>query len=230
MRLGEPTGLRIALLGDRVYADDMTLDTQASPTVVEVFVDPGCPWAFQTSRWLREVQQVRPIELRWGLLSLAVLNEHNDIPEEFRPMMERGWRASRVLVATRRDHGDEAFEKVYQGIASRYHLDGRREETDEVIAEALADAGLPAELLQAGYDESLDGAVREAHGRAMAAYGEDMGTPLIAVDGAGYLGPVISRLPLGEDAGALWDAFRTITTIPGFYEIKSRRTEVPQFG
>ena len=97
-------------------------------------------------------------------------------------------------------------------------------------AESVEEAGLSAAVLEAADDPTLDDAVRSAHARAMAAYGEDMGTPLLAVDGVGWLGPVIGRVPRGEDAGVLWDAARVLMSTPGFYELKRRRDEGPVFG
>lgn len=197
----------------------------SAPTVVDVYVDPACPYTWQTSRWLREVEALRPVSLRWHVMSLAVLNGSGDVPEEWRDWLARAWRPVRVLAAAQRDHGDEVVAPLYEAMARRLHTEGRTDDTDAVIAESLAEAGLPPELAAAGDDTTLDDAVRESHARAMAAYGEDMGTPLIAIDGVCYFGPVVCRVPRGEEAARLWDAIATLTAIPGFYEIKRRRDQ-----
>ena len=200
------------------------------PTVVDVYVDPACPYAWQTSRWLREVEQVRPVVVRWGIMSLAVLNEGNDIPAEWQEAFAQSVRTLRVLVAAEREGGEAALVRTYEALARRNHPEGRGDEFDAVRAEAVEEAGLSAAVLEAADDLTLDDAVRSSHARAMAAYGEDMGTPLLAVDGVGWLGPVIGRVPLGEDAGVLWDAARVLMSTPGFYELKRRRDEEPVFG
>lgn len=197
--------------------------------VVDVYVDPGCPYAWQTTRWLLEVETVRPVRVRWNLMSLAVLNSGNDIPEEWREAFAQSYRQMRVLVAAEREGGEPALARLYEAMARRIHPEGRRDDYDAVLAEAVAEAGLPSSLLNAADDETLDDAVREAHARAMEAYGEDMGTPLLSIDGVGWLGPVTSRVPRGEDAGRVWDAARVLMTTPDFYELKRRRHEAPVF-
>ncbi len=194
-------------------------------TVVDVYVDPGCPYAWQTSRWLREVEAQRPVDLRWHVMSLAVLNEDKEIPEEWRELFVLAWRPVRVLVAAQQQHGDDAVAPLYEAMGRRFHPDGRTMDTDAVIVESLAEVGLPAELANAGVDTSLDDAVRAAHAAAMAAYGEEMGTPLIAIDGVGFFGPVIAKVPRGDLAVQAWDAALVLVKIPGFYELKRRRTE-----
>jgi len=198
------------------------MDTDA-PTVVDIFVDPACPWAWQTSRWLREVAELRPIVLRWRLMSLSVLNENLDMTDEYRQLMGLAWRPVRVLAAVQAAHGEDSFAALYDAIARRFHREERRADVDAVIAEALEEVGLPAELVAAVDDTTHDGAVRAAHAEAMASYGEDMGTPLIAVDGVTFFGPVISVVPRGELAAEAWDATLRLVKIPGFYEIKRRR-------
>jgi hypothetical protein len=198
-------------------------------TVVDVYVDPACPYAWNTSRWLREVEALRPIDLRWHVMSLSVLNDGPDVPAEWQDFLVRGWRPVRVLVAAQRDHGDEVVAPLYEAMGSRIHPGGRAADTDAVIAEAIAEVGLRAELAEAAYDESLDDLVKAAHAEAMAAYGDDMGTPLIAVDGVGFFGPVVARVPRGEDAATAWDSVRSLIKIPGFYEFKRKRDESPVF-
>ena len=199
--------------------------TDSQRTVVDIYVDPGCPYAWQTSRWLREVEALRPVDLRWHVMSLAVLNEDNEMPEEWRDLFARAWRPVRVLVAAQQQHGDDVLAPLYEAMGRRNHPEGRTADTDEVIAESLAEVGLPAGLAEAGADTSLDDAVRAAHAEAMAAYGEEMGTPLIAIDGVGFFGPIISKVPRGDLAVQAWDATLALVKIPGFYELKRRRTE-----
>ena len=104
---------------------------------VEMWFDPLCPWAWMTSRWLMEVEQVRDLEVTWSQMSLSVLNEGRDLPDEYREMMDRGWAPVRVIAAARKAHGDEVTKPLYDAIGTRLHLGGER---DFVAATAAANA------------------------------------------------------------------------------------------
>ena len=93
-----------------------------------------------------------------------------------------------------------------------------------MIAEALAEAGLDADLIEAMSEESLDAAVAESHHEGMDQVGDDVGTPTISFQGAAFFGPVLSRIPRGEDAGQLWDGCVLVAKFPYFYELKRSRT------
>ena len=115
---------------------------------VEMWFDPLCPWAWMTSRWLMEVEQVRDLEVTWSQMSLSVLNEGRDLPDEYREMMDRGWAPVRVIAAARKAHGDEVTKPLYDAIGTRLHLGGERDFVAATAA-ALAEVGLPAELIEA---------------------------------------------------------------------------------
>lgn len=195
---------------------------------VEMWFDPLCPWAWMTSRWLMEVEQVRDIEVTWSQMSLSVLNEGRDLPEDYREMMDRGWAPVRVIAAARKAHGDEVTKPLYDAIGTRLHLGG---ESDFVAATAaaLAEVGLPAKLIEAADTDEHDAFLRESHDRAIALVGDDVGTPVISVAGTAFFGPVVSPAPKGEAAGRLWDGCVLVAGTDGFFELKRSRTRDPIF-
>ncbi|GHG44059.1 DSBA oxidoreductase [Flavimobilis marinus] len=206
------------------------MSEQATTPVADFWFDPMCPWAWMTSRWMTEVEQVRDVTVRWHVMSLAVLNEDKDIPEDYRAMLADGWGPVRVIVAAAREHGDDVVKPLYDAIGTRFHPDGRSDRR-EVVAEALAEVGLPAALLER-YDnaaDDIDAALRASHAEGIALVGEDVGTPVVAFEGRAFFGPVLSPAPKGEAAGRLWDGALLLAEFDGFYELKRTRTVGPIF-
>ena len=204
----------------------------ASPTVrdrVDFWFDPLCPFAWITSRWILEVEQVRDVDVEWHVMSLAYLNQDKDVPDAYRELLAPAWGPVRVLVAAEDRHGNGALLPLYTALGNRIHLDGRKlhEEPDAggtLVQEALAEAGLDADLVEALDDASYDHAVVKSHHEGMDQVGYDVGTPTIAVNGTAFFGPVLSRIPRGEDAGRLWDGCVAVASFPYVYELKRSRT------
>jgi 2-hydroxychromene-2-carboxylate isomerase len=194
----------------------------------EFWFDPLCPWAWMSSRWMGEVEQVRDVDVTWSVMSLSVLNEGRDLPADYREMLDRGWGPVRVVMAARAAHGDEVVKPLYDALGERIHHRGE-EDYDVAITEALEELGLPAELAAAAASEDHDEALRASHQRAIDLVGDEVGTPVIAVEDAAFFGPVVTPAPRGEAAGRLWDGCVLVAGTEGFFELKRSRTRGPMF-
>ncbi|MDT3397189.1 DsbA family protein [Streptomyces sp. B1866] len=210
--------------------------TETAKTPADFWFDPLCPWAWMTSRWILEVEKVRPVEVHWHVMSLAVLNEDklDQVPEEYREgLRTTAWWGVRVVIAAQLKHGQEVVGPLYTALGTRIHNrgEGRSKET---IAAALQDVGLPADLLDYAESDEYDAELRASHKEGIDLVGQDVGTPVVAVPGPGggriaFFGPVVTPAPKGEDAAKLWDGTLAVASIPGFYELKRTRTVGPIF-
>ena len=194
----------------------------------EFWFDPMCPWAWLSSRWMMEVERVRGVDVTWSVMSLSVLNEGRELPEDYREFLDRGWGPVRVVVAAREEFGEDVVKPLYDAMGERIHHRGEKD-LDVVIAGALEEVGLPAELAGAADAEDHDDALRASHQRAMDLVGDDVGTPVIAVEGTAFFGPVVTPAPRGEAAGRLWDGCVLVAGTDGFFELKRSRTRGPIF-
>ena len=195
---------------------------------VELFVDPVCPFAWMTSRWLLQAAEVREIQPLFSVMSLSVLNEGRDLEPGYRASMDDAWGPARLAIAIVQGHGAGAFARWYTAWGERYHVGGQNEDRKATAAAALEDVSLPAELLDL-YEpvtgDEIDTALRASHEGAISRVGDDVGTPVISFgEGTAYFGPVVSPAPKGEEAGKLLDALETMATLEGFYELKRSRT------
>jgi len=205
--------------------------SDAAPTVVDFWFDPVCPWAWLSSRWILEVEQVRPVTARFHVMSLAVLNARKEgLSDRYREMMSRIWGPVRVCAAASDAVGDEVLRPLYTALGRRIHNEGRGTgDLDGLIAEAVDEVGLPAEVAKAAASEEFDDLVRASHAEGIGLVGDDVGTPIISFEGTSIFGPVVTPAPKGEAAGRLWDGVVLVTRTPGFYELKRSRDQRPSF-
>ncbi|MFJ5923659.1 disulfide bond formation protein DsbA [Kitasatospora sp. NPDC092948] len=210
------------------------MSTADSRKTADFWFDPICPWAWMTSRWMLEVEQLRPVDVRWHVMSLSVLNEkRDDLPEQYREIMDAGWGPVRVLIAAAEAHGEQVLGRLYTELGLRFHNQGLPNTRETVVA-ALTAAGLPAELADAADTDAHDEKLRASHAEGIGLVGQDVGTPVIAVEGpdgdrVAFFGPVVTPTPRGEAAARLWDGTLLVASTPGFYEIKRTRTAAPSF-
>ena len=195
---------------------------------VDLWVDPACPWAWVTSRWLLEAQKVRDIDIKFHVMSLAVLNEGREMPEKYVDLMQKAWRPVRVLIAAEQRHGNEVVEKLYSAMGSQYHIKSEKD-IDVLISESLKEAGLEADLADAQHTTDFDEALKKSHHQGMDPVGMDVGTPVSHFGDVAIFGPVVTPAPKGEAAGKLFDGVSLVAGTPGFYELKRTRTVGPSF-
>ena len=207
---------------------------------VTFYFDVSCPFCWVTSRWIKEVEKVRDIEVEWKPMSLSVLNEGRDeLPEDYKFMMQCNWTPARLFNAVFSQDGQEAVDKLYTALGTKVHNENRIDRHahvdepehafDELIEEALAEVGLPEERLAQALTTEFDELMRENHAEAMKEIGNDVGTPVVKLNDVAFFGPVLTRIPRGEEAGKIFDGSVAVASYPYFFEIKRSRTESPRF-
>jgi 2-hydroxychromene-2-carboxylate isomerase len=193
--------------------------------VVKFHFDPLCPWAWQGSRWIREVTRYRDIDVEWKLFSLKLVNQGRKDPLADRH--EQGTPALRTLALVRREAGNDGVGRVYEAIGRHVH-DGDEELSPGVVGDALADAGLePSMVERALEDDTTMAGVRAEHDAAVDEVG-CFGVPTVVLpSGKGLFGPVVATAPQGEEAAELWDHVRYLVDLDGFFELKRDRDRKP---
>jgi Mycothiol-dependent nitroreductase Rv2466c len=190
----------------------------AEATTVDLWFDPTCSWTWLTSRWLLDVETVRPVKTCWHVMSRSLLNSSTN--------QTRG--PARVALAVGEQYGQEQLSAFYTAIGTRIHEREQGPGRDTIDA-ALADVGLPPELAELAETDDNDDALRASHDAGTDPVGSAVDTPVIHINGVGFVGPVFSPRPKGEDAGRAFDGVLALASGPGFIELKHARPEAPNF-
>ena len=197
-------------------------------TKAEFWFDPVCPWAFITSRWILEVAKVRDIEITWNIFSLPHLNKDREMPEKYKAIFANSWACARIIKSVEKDFGKEKTLPLYSAISTRIHV-LKEAVSKDLLSDSLKKVGLDTKYLVEMNNSDWDKEIIQSHERGIELVGDDVGTPIIAINGIGFFGPVISPAPKGEEAGKLWDGVVLSASYPGFFEIKRSRTVGPIF-
>lgn len=195
---------------------------------VDFWFDPTCPWAWMTSRWMLEVEKVRPVHTVFHVMSLSVLNQGRDLDPGYRAHMDRAWLGSRACIGVQEKYGAERLRDFYTALGTRLHP-GHQELNDATVRAALAECGMDEDIAAHAATDEYDEILVASHNEGMKPVGQDVGTPVIHINGRALFGPVISPAPTGEQAGELFDGVEKVTAYPGFFELKRSRDVGPIF-
>lgn len=204
---------------------------------IDFFFDPICPWAWITSRWVTEVASIRKLEVAWRFISLKIVNSEKssdgEVSSSHNSSHIQGFKLLRVAGAVRAESGNPGVERLYGALGTVIHVEHRREELEDqnFFTRILSEAGLNGSLAEAVGDSTWDDEIGLETELALTRAGKDVGTPVITFappDGPSFFGPVISRIPRGDQAIALWEATELLAHFPGFAELKRSVRELPQ--
>lgn len=197
---------------------------------LELWFDPGCPWCWNTSRWLNEVVAERAdVQVAWRSFSLDIKNADVELPEAIRSSVQGTRRQLRVVEQARAEGMADRVGDLYTELGRRIHHEG---EVEVDIEAALVAVGLPTELAHAADNAALDATIETSMREALDLAGDDTGVPILsfpASDGgrAGFFGPIITEVPVGDQALQLFESIRTAATLASFTELKRARTSGP---
>lgn len=195
-------------------------------TDVDFHFDVMCPWAYQTSKWIREARTRRDITVRWRFFSLEEINREEGKKHPWERPWSYGWSMLRIAARLRSEpDGNDAVDRFYEVAGRMLHEDGVKVHTPEGMRAVLAEIGRDPGLVdEAMADESTHDEVRADHQRVVELGG--YGVPTMVLDGTTTLfGPVITPAPTGDAAGRLWDAVAAWAEFPHLYELRRPKVD-----
>jgi Mycothiol-dependent nitroreductase Rv2466c len=186
------------------------------PILVRVWVDPGCPWAWQTVAWLRDLRDRGLIELEWKLFSLEINSSEPDVP--FWEAAATHGESLVALLLARDEGGPAAFETLYAALGRLDH-DDEHDVTPELVRKAAAEAEMPDIVDRAVADPSLPERIRSEYLEARAL--DVFGVPTLQIPGRAVIyGPILPLAPTGDDALEWWRTVRFALEHDDLYELK----------
>ena len=197
-------------------------DSGRAGSKVTLWLDPVCPFSWNTARWIRAVAEKTGMSVDWQLMSLAVLNEGRELPPPQQARMRDSRKVGRLMAAIAREKGDDGWVAAYFAFGERY-IDRSEPLDDGLVAHLLTTVGVRDTTAEAVSDESLDESVRRGHQAAQDALGETGGSPILQIDGHAFFGPVLSAVPDEKDSVALFDAIATLAAVPQFAQLQRPR-------
>lgn len=191
---------------------------------VDFYFDTMCPYAHQTSLWIREVQRLTNLHVNWKFFSLEVINHEDGKKWPWDRDIAYGWTPLRIAAWLRRIDNDLCG-AWYLASAHALHIEGRRPYEVDTAKELLASIGAPADAWESALsDTSTHDDVRRDHEHAVNTLG-GFGVPIIVPQtGRAIFGPVIVPAPTGDEALRLWDLVQGASQFPNFYEMKVPKT------
>jgi 2-hydroxychromene-2-carboxylate isomerase len=201
---------------DRQFPDDI-------PSTVTLWLDPVCPFSWNTARWLTAAADKAGFDIAWRLMNLATLNEGRELPPPQQARMHDSQKVGRLMVALRGEVGADAMPKAYFAFGHRY-FDQSAALSDELVDHVAAAVGAKHVSAAALTDASLDVAVKESHRASQEALGETGGSPLITIDGHTMFGPVFTSVPAPHATLTVLDAVATLVRTPQFSQLQRPRS------
>lgn len=191
---------------------------------VTLWLDPVCPFSWNTARWLRGVAEQTGLAIDWRLMNLAILNEGRELPPPQQAQMRDSQQVGRLMAAITREHGAAGWTAAYFAFGERY-FDRSEPLNANLVAQVLMEVGARGALAAAVSDTTLDKFVREQHQAAQEALGDTGGSPILRIDDHTFFGPVLTAPPGADAATALFDAVATLAAIPQFTQLQRPRSQ-----
>ena len=201
----------------------MSAGGSPDPTSVDFHFDVMCPYAYQTSKWIRSVRNELGIEVNWRFFSLEEVNRAEGKKHPWEREWSYGWSLLRIGALLRRTSMHD-LDRWYEIAGRTLHEEGQRPHQPAVARHLLAEIGLDRDLVdQALADESTHDDVKADHERVIAAGG--YGVPTLFFGEHCLFGPVLVDPPTGDAAVRLWRAVTAWLEFPDLFELQQPKDQ-----